>query len=191
MTTTGVPLTPIQQKLANNADKIQNGDIMLFHGNEILSKIIEWADKSWASHSGIIIRKDRQLFILDSTLDKKANGVEIDFLINTINTEIDFCVLRPKVDKSILENALNLAIEQGILQFKYNKFMLLQFLIYLKLGKDLTHLSTRHAYICSQFVQFYTDQLGFTEYSSEHLIAPQDFIRKLNPEHMEIIIPQN
>jgi hypothetical protein len=110
----------ILKKYNDNKHLIDNGDILLFRGNAFISKAIEFLDHAYLSHSGLVLKKDEQLFILDSTLDKKTNGVEVDFLLNTIKGEVDFCVLRAGRDSAVINDALNKVIEKGIQGWKYN-----------------------------------------------------------------------
>lgn len=192
----------ILEKYNSIKDNLKNGDIILFRGSAFISKSIEFFDHAYFSHSGVILKTDDQLFILDSTFDKKVNGVEVDFLINTIKSEVDFCVLRPKtnikqtsvsgiittINEATIRNALSKAIEQGIEGFKYNFWFYLQFLIYRFFKWDETSITSKHAYVCSQFVQFYTDQLGINEYRADKLITPEDIYNLRNPNDIDIII---
>lgn len=177
----------IQEKYNSIESDLKHGDIILYRGSALISKAIEWTTHSYFSHSGIIFKSDTHLMTVDST----SRGVNIDFLTTRIDEEVDFCVLRPitKTDAEIKE-ALDAALNIGNEDYKYNYWMILQIFLKDTTGIDFIHLTSQHAYICSMFVQQYTDFLNIPEYKSVDLIVPQDYITKLNPTNIKVVVPQ-
>ena len=95
---------------------IETGDIILFHGNSFISKILEYFGKSKYSHVGIIIKNpkminesiecdDSELYILHASFSTKPDienhqikyGVQIEKLKDVINSYPNHSVYIRKV----------------------------------------------------------------------------------------------
>lgn len=73
-------------------DLLQTGDIVLFRGRSLVSRMIQLATLSWTSHVGRIYREGDDIFIRESTsLNKGKDGVQQSLLsvrIKTYNGQI-------------------------------------------------------------------------------------------------------
>ena len=61
--------------------QIADGDLILFHGTRLISKIIQWCDSSYYNHIGVVTERHGALFIVDASSD----GVQADRLSYRIN----------------------------------------------------------------------------------------------------------
>lgn len=65
-------------------DTLQSGDIVLFSGNGIISKMIQRVSGSKWSHVGIVYRPGHDAFILESTMQYGQGGVGLSLLSRRI-----------------------------------------------------------------------------------------------------------
>ena len=163
---------------------IKNGDIILFRGSDLIDKAIQFADKAYFNHIGIVWKVGDRYLICDAT---GGRGVNIDFLSTRMKQEVDFEVIRVKTDDLAIKIALGNALKLGDEGYGYNYLFILQIALKNLLHIDFVKLSNKKAYICSKFVQYYTDQLVLKEYSSDVLITPQDYVRKRS-NNIKIVI---
>lgn len=157
---------------------LRTGDIILFRGTDLIDKAIQMADKAYFNHIGIIWQAEERFLICDAT---GGRGVNIDFLSTRMKQETDFCVLRVMKPTFKIEWALQKALLLGDEGYGYNYLFILQIALKNLFGWDFKRLSNKNSFICSKFVQYYTDLLDIEEYRNLPLATPQDYIRKIGP----------
>lgn len=170
----------------------KTGDIILFVGTGFLSEAIMDVTKTGYSHSAVVYLGDKgkanYINIIQSTINKKANGMEVYPLWEELNGDIYFTVLRPVgfTDEQISE-AISTLQEKIHEKAKYNKLFYLRFLLYKFFKWNDKAITQRNAYVCSTAVRLYTNALGITAYMKDELIIPADFI-KYKPNNIQIIL---
>ena len=87
---------------------IKNGDIILFRGSDLIDKAIQFADKAYFNHIGIVWKVGDRYLICDAT---GGRGVNIDFLSTRMKQEVDFEVIRVKTDDLAIKIALGNALK--------------------------------------------------------------------------------
>lgn len=85
--------------------QIKTGDIVLYRGNGVLARIIQWADHgAYYNHTGIAYWLGERLF----TIDAWSNGTQLVPMSRRMNAYEDFCIIRKnRMDMGGLRNALN------------------------------------------------------------------------------------
>lgn len=171
----------ITEKYNKIRSSIKHGDTILFHGEKIISNIINTADNSYWNHIGIILEVSGVLFIIDSN----AGGVQPERLSVRIKSyedhNGDFKIRRSmKPIESIntaLYNVMQNLEDTGVVKYDFingakslvNRF----FKTKLKI-KEKTNVK-----ICSMFVKPYEVELDmiFNRINPDSLFFPQDFKR--------------
>lgn len=167
----------IQEKYTKLRPLINDGDVILFRGEKALAKIIQECDSNaYYNHVGIVLKIHGALFIIDSN----AKGVEPARLSERIEKYIDFDVLRPLENESIIELALQIVLrKQDTKKIKYDFINGFKALLNRKFKtKFETHIED-YRNICSMFVLPYALELKMVILPSEmnNLFFPQDYIR--------------
>lgn len=167
----------IQEKYARIRPLINDGDVILFRGEKALAKIIQECDSNaYYNHVGIVLKIHGALFIIDSN----AKGVEPARLSERIEKYIDFDILRPLENESIIELALQIVLrKQDTKKIKYDFINGFKALLNRKFKtKFETHIED-YRNICSMFVLPYALELKMVTLPSEmnNLFFPQDYIR--------------
>jgi hypothetical protein len=172
----------IVYKYNSNRHLIKQGDIILFHGNKAISKIIRECDgDAYWNHIGIVADIAGVLFIIDSN----APGVHPERLSVRIrkydNADGDFMIIRShkselEINKA-LNNVLNNLEKVGNVKYDYingiksllNRYFKTKFKIKIK----------HDALICSMFAYPYELELDaiYPATFEESLFFPQDTIR--------------
>lgn len=131
---------------------IQNGDLILFHGEKILASTIQKLDNCYYNHIGVVIESNSRLLIIDSN----AGGVNPDFLSDRIKEYSDFCIISPSAwTPEQIETALSLFIDRaGQQHIKYDFKLLLKIALYRKLGWKIKRVNNDRD-ICSECVRRY------------------------------------
>jgi len=178
----------IQEKYNKLRPLIKDGDIIIFQGTGIIAKLIQFCDKSWANHTGIIFKSHGALFIEDSN----ANGVQSDRLSWRIKNYKggDFKILRPNVEKILLHDELSNLLMRGDTKWIQYDFI--------NGAKELSNrllktkfkikLDNEHS-ICSAYDANYAIKLGLVteKFSSLVIVFPEDYLRYINNEKAFII----
>lgn len=167
----------IQEKYTRIRPLIKDGDVILFRGEKALAKIIQECDSNaYYNHVGIVLKIHGALFIIDSN----AKGVEPARLSERIEKYIDFDILRPLENESIIELALQIVLrKQDTKKIKYDFINGFKALLNRKFKtKFETHIED-YRNICSMFVLPYALELKMVTLPSEmnNLFFPQDYIR--------------
>ncbi len=162
---------------------LKSGDIVLFRGTSLLSRSIQYFDKAYYNHIGIIDKHRNDFIIIDSN----AQGVKPDWLSLRLGEYIDACVIRPIRPQHELDWAIEDVSRKAAKGIKYDYALLPRIAISRKFGVEVKRLGSDKRDICSEFVKRYTSVLGIECYNKEGWITPQDFLRYLNPNEIEII----
>jgi hypothetical protein len=175
----------ILPKYSTHRSEIKNGDVILFHGTSMMSKAIQYFDEAYFNHSGIVWIPEKSDRVL--TLDMWQQGLACLPLSRRMSGYSDFCVIRPKVDSAVIDQAIKTAL--GLWDGRdvgYNYGLLLRIAMIKKTGIDLTGLGKKNNFICSGFTQYFISLLGLHTYENVKLITPEDFMRFID-ENFEIL----
>ena len=183
-------MTSIERKYKKLRPSIESGDIICVRGNNVLPKLIEWADKAYYSHAFVAGGLGSRIVAIQSM----ADGVQPYWLSKEIESNIDFCIIKILVPPNMKNRALNEAFRKGEKGIPYNFTELPKILLKEKLGiniknmqgnpsEDICSVFAGHTYagkICSCFENVYIKK-GY--------LTPQNLvdIAKLNPSHLQII----
>ena len=145
----------IMNKYNKYRSEIKNGDIVLFRGASIQSRLIQKFDNAYYNHIGLVFESNKRLLILDSN----APGVNPDFLSSRMEENNDFCIISPiSWDENQIAEAVGAALDKAASHIKYDFDLLAEIAIYretkIKLNLDNTNKD-----ICSEFVRRYTSLL--------------------------------
>lgn len=174
----------IPEKYYEVREQFQNGDIVLYKGSSFLAKSIQYFDKAYFNHIGIIWKVNNRLF----TLDMWKEGLVLTPLSNRMKGYKDFCVLRPKkVSLKKIDVAIDLSLDSWTGNVKYDFFLLFRIALIKKTGIDITGLGKKKKFICSEFAQEFCNYLGIPTYKNIKLITPQDFMRFIDSKEFDIL----
>ncbi len=173
------------EKYNNFRDNIKNGDLILYRGTSFLAKGIQYFDKAYYNHIGVVWRPDDTERIL--TLDMWSDGLACVPLSRRMEGYKDFCILRPKASELKIKAAIALTLDEWDgKDIKYDNQLILRVAMIKKTGIDLTGLGKEDKFICSEFTQHYCDLLNLETYSMINLITPEDFRRYID-ENFELL----
>lgn len=169
----------IPEKYVNLRNDFMTGDIVLYRGTSTLAKSIQYFDKAYYNHIGIVWDIDDIDKVL--TLDMWSKGLTCVPLSRRMDGYHDFCILRPKVRPEAIKHAISSVLNDWDgRNIKYDNMLLLRVAIVKKTGIDITGLGSTDKFICSEFVKYYTDLLGLDTYADRKLITPEDFRRYID-----------
>ena len=174
----------IQEQYDKIRPLIKDGDIILFHGTSLLSRIIQTCDKSYFNHVGIIIEKFGSLYILDAN-SKGVQADRLSYRIDKCKPNGTLMILRSNKYRTVIDTAMmNLLSRADNKTIKYDFYNGVKELINRLLGvKFKVELDEGHD-ICSDFVSSYQVELGMVNEKFKELIVafPQDSIRYMSEE---------
>jgi len=164
--------------------EFQDGDMVLYRGDGIMSKLIQSFDNAYYNHVGMVKKVGDRLF----TVEMWTKGIHFIPLSRRMDSYNDFCVVRVK-NKSHDEfsSAIDLLIQQIERDVQYDYFLLPRVAFYKKTGIDLVKLGSRNRNICSELAQTFTNSLKVRCYEDINLITPQDFLRKKDDDEVDIL----
>lgn len=172
------------QEYYNIRNQIKEGDVILYRGNSLLSKLIQYFDDAYYNHSGIVKKIGDRLF----TIDMWDKGIEFVPLSRRIKNYKEFCIVRAKdISSETLTNAVDSLFEKIERDTKYDYFLLLRIAFYKKTGIDLVNFGKKSRFICSELCQYFFDKLKIDVYKNINLITPQDFIKHKDINKTEIL----
>ena len=90
--------------------EIKNGDLLLYRGTSFLAKGIQYFDKAYYNHIGVVWMPEDLDRIL--TLDMWSDGLTCIPVSRRMAGYKDFCILRPKVSELKTKTAISIAIEE-------------------------------------------------------------------------------
>jgi hypothetical protein len=174
---------PEKYKLLRN--EIKNGDLILYKGSSFLAKGIQYFDKAYYNHIGVVWKPEDCDRLL--TLDMWQEGLTCIPVSRRMSGYKDFCILRPKVSEEISKKALSISLDEWDgRDIKYDNQLILRVAMIKKLRIDLTGLGKKDRFICSEFIQHYCDLIGLDTYSNINLITPEDF-RRFIDDNFELL----
>lgn len=164
---------------------IKDGDIILWKGTGILARSIQYFDNAKYNHISVVKWVGKRLL----NVDMWYQGIEINPLSRRMIYDYkEFCIIRPKGNSA---EEINIAIENILQKLealrKYDYFLLPRIAFYKKTGINLIKLGRNDRYICSELIQTYTNDLRKTNYKDIELITPQDFLRYLDENNLELL----
>jgi len=171
----------IREKYTRLRPQIKQGDLILFHGNSLLSKVIQESDQhAYFNHVGVVGEIAGALFIIDSNRD----GVQPARLSDRVfsYTNGDFVVFKPNKTKKEITKALSkLLIKTDYIKPKYDFINGLKSLINRFFGVGLKTKPNPNRVICSMFVLPYALELDMVYPLNDmnNLFYPEDYMRDL------------
>ena len=172
-------MEPINKKYARLRSMIKDGDIILFHGTGIISKIIQFCDKAYYNHVGIVFDKCGALYIVDAN----ENGVQADRLSHRINKYSnggDFTIVKPLATNADIQFALSRLLRRSDSKtIKYDFMNGIKELFNRRFGSSLkVDLDESHD-ICSDFVSTYQLELDMLneDFKKVRIAFPEDSVR--------------
>lgn len=180
--------TAVPKKYAEKRSIIKNGDIILYKGTSMLAKAIQYFDKAYYNHIGVVWKVEdpssNEYRVI--TMDMWTKGLVVVPLSERMSGYMDFCILRPNVKQDIIGPAIfeGLKLWEGKVGYDYT--LLLRVALIKKFGIDITSLGKKNRFICSEFAQAYCKYLTPT-YNNINLITPEDFRRYIDNNY-ELIL---
>lgn len=170
----------IKEKYARLRPQMKEGDLIVFRGKKLISKIIQESDSNaYYNHIGVIGEICGALFIIDSN----GNGVHPERLSERVLGYTDFTILRSEKSKPTIDKYLQILLKkQDETEIKYdfvngskalfNRWFKLNFKTKKVYNRD----------ICSMFVLPYALNLEMVHPLEDmnNLFFPQDYIRQLH-----------
>jgi hypothetical protein len=170
----------IKEKYDRLRPIMKQGDLIVFRGRKLLSKIIQESDSdAYYNHVGVVGEISGALFIIDSN----GNGVHPERLSERVLGYSDFTIIRSDKDQNIIDGALrNILKKQDDTEIKYdfingakavfNRWFRLNFKTKKVYNRD----------ICSMFVLPFALELEMVLPLTDmnNLFFPQDYIRQLH-----------
>lgn len=173
----------VPEKYKKYRDSFETGDLVLYRGSSFLSRSIQYFDRAYYNHIGVVWKADDMDRVL--TLDMWAGGLVCVPLSRRMDGYSDFCIMRPRVGEAKMEAAIKEILSYwGGKEVKYDNTLLLRIALIKKTGIDLTGLGKSDRFICSEFAQFYVNLLGLNTYDNINLITPEDFRRYIDQNFM-------
>lgn len=172
----------INDKYKRLRQYIKDGDVVLFHGTSIVSRMIQNCDSSYYNHVGVVFEKLGALYIVDAN----ENGVQADrlsFRINKYAPNGDFTILKPTATSEQIQQALTKILKRSDGKtIKYDfwngfkELMNRKFKWNLKIDLDESH------DICSDYVSTYQVELKMVtdEFLKLRIAFPEDYMRYIS-----------
>lgn len=178
----------IFEKYTRIRPQIEDGDIILFHGNGIIARIIQNCDKSYYNHVGIVFEKLGTLYIMDAN----ANGVECDrlsFRIGKYSNGGDFTIVKPLCEKALIEYNLKEILKRSEKWIKYDFINGGKELLNRKFGWSLNVKLNNKRDICSDYVSQYQVNLGLLNehFEKVRISFPQDTVKYAATKYVKFI----
>ena len=178
------------EKYLKNRGQIQQGDIILFRGNALISRAIRWLDNAPYNHAGLVFEAHGRKFVMEST----GSGVNPRFLSVVMKKEkyTDFCVIRPKTwTVEQISTALESAFDASEQMIEYDHKLILQIAIK-RLTNRNVRMDSQRLDICSEFARRYArlladpmaDNFEMPRMPNE-FITPWDFVLYADP-HFDV-----
>jgi hypothetical protein len=158
------------------------GDIVLFHGHAIISRLIQHFDDAYYNHTAIVTEANDRILCIDANGD----GVQIHFLSQEVESENDFDILRPLRTADQIATALKNILNKAEIGINYDFWALGRIAINKKTIFRIPYCSNKRFY-CSEYGRLYTDYLGINCYDNKTDVSPQDFVRLYDPTQLQKI----
>lgn len=188
-------MTDIEAKYNNIRPSIKHGDIILVRGRSPLTRIIEWADNAYYSHALVVFKMGERLLAIQSM----ADGVGPMFLSTEVMKNVDFCIIRPKVQwpqwsiEYTVNECVNSVFSRAEAGIPYDYAELVKILLHEKLGLKIKNIQGNpRQNICSVFAgntygSLYPITCYVKAFNKKGYLTPQDLIRFADPSEVKII----
>jgi hypothetical protein len=183
----------IEQKYRQLRDQIKDGDLILFRGKSIISKIIQTSDKNtdgssaYHNHIGVVFAVHGSLFINDAN----RRGVFPDRLSTRIKEYKggDFTIIRPVVNKYAINYEMKKLIGRADNWIKYDYTNGIKELFNRRWGFKLKIRLNPMKDICSDYVSEYAVNLNIVtnKFTDRKIQFPEDYIRYINGDNAKLI----
>lgn len=170
----------IKEKYDRLRPIMKQGDLIVFRGRKLLSKIIQESDSNaYYNHIGVVGEISGALFIIDSN----GNGVHPERLSERVLGYSDFTIIRSDKDQHIIDEALKKILkkqDETVIKYDFINGTKALFNRWFKLN-----FKTRKVYnrdICSMFVLPFALELEMVLPLTDmnNLFFPQDYIRQIH-----------
>ena len=169
----------ITEKYKAKRSELKTGDIILYSASSTISYWTRIFDNAYFTHCGILWRYGTRVL----TMDMWSEGLCVIPASKRISEHLDFAILRPNVEQDLIDKNIIDSLELWEGNVSYDYFMLLRIALQRKLGVDLLRfLGSKKKMICSEFTQWYCNNIGIYCYKNMELITPQDFMRYKNDQ---------
>lgn len=178
------------EKYLKNRHQIQQGDIILFRGNALISRAIRWLDNAPYNHAGLVFEAHGRKFVMEST----HSGVNPRFLSVVMKKEkyTDFCIIRPKAwTLEQINTALEAAFDASEQVIDYDHKLIVQIAIK-RLTNRNVRMDSQRLDICSEFTRRYARLLANPIAENfemprmpNEFITPWDFVLYADP-HFDV-----
>jgi hypothetical protein len=163
---------------------IKTGDIVLFRGHSLLSKGIQWVDKSYFNHAGIAYWVEDRLFVIDAT----SEGVKLESMSVRIKGYDDFAIIRViSFNTEEMKNAISNLFHRIEADTTYGYAEFLRVFIYRKFGTDAPWIPMHGQPICSELARDFLVDAGVVSQSKITLPTPQDLVRYLDKDLCQLM----
>lgn len=162
----------------------KDGDIVLLRGNNIASLGIQYIDKAYYNHCGIVYWNKDRLEMFDVENGEIIKTLAIKRIL--IDCERgDFCIIRPIKENSLIKYSIDMINNKwtGIRGYSYMT-LFINILLRRLLKKTTQNLTNHKRKTCVSLVKDYMKNI---ETYSLKIVSPQDFLRNINPEEMKIL----
>ena len=170
----------IIEKYARLRPEIHQGDLILFRGHKLLSKIIQESDSdAYYNHVGVVGNICGALFLIDSN----GNGVHPERLSERIEGYSDFTIVRSTKTQHLINKSLSKILKkQDSVKIKYDFINGAKAVLNRWFGFKLKTTKIYNRDICSMFVLPYAVDLEmiFVLEDMNNLFFPQDYVRQIN-----------
>jgi hypothetical protein len=178
----------IQEKYKNLRPLIKDGDIILFHGKSLISRIIRFCDKATYNHVGVVVEKLGSLYIVDSN----ESGVQADRLSWRIRKYKggDFIIIQSTLPAYQVQDELNSLLQKADQKWiKYDYLNGVKELLNRGFGFKFRITKRDEHDICSDYVSDYAVNLSMVKrgFLEQKIQFPQDYIRYRNLDNTRIL----
>lgn len=161
---------------------IKHGDLILFHGTGIIARTIQYCDRSYWNHIGVVVEVDGALFIVDSN----ENGVQADRLSWRVAKykNGDFALLRSNKNRDLVRYNMGRLLQRADAKWiRYDFINGAKEMLNRRFGWKLEIKPNEDRDICSDWVRRYAEDMEIVteKFKEKVLVFPEDYQRFLSP----------
>ena len=180
----------ISEKYERLRPQLQDGDIIIYHGTSLVSKIIRWSDNNaYYCHIGVVIKKHNALFTVDAEA-RGVNATRLSYRVKSYSKHSDFMIIRPLLNREDINRAMATLLQRSDDKtIKYDFDNGLKEMFNRKFKSIFKIKETPNEAICSSNVSGYakTLQIVTEEFNKLRIAFPQDYIRYLALNNVKTI----
>ncbi len=175
MQTTNAP-APVQQKYDEVRDSILNGDVLMYRGKSLISRLICWFTRSRYSHAGLAVWWNERLMVMEAI----GNGVVVTPLSNNVAAYDGRVEWFTSVDEISANDRITMVqFAQQELGKEYDTWKLIQFALMLIFGGSVEKrdkLRRSRKLVCSYYVAQAYNSIGrdLKPNVSDRFMTPDD-----------------